>query len=135
MAAGDVVRRAWRSTPAGWVRRALLRACAFALTEIYGLYKIHPAVWRWTAHHYHPAMGRFARLHAWMTCQFAAIDVPAYQEHLRRNGFRFRWWDQLRPRLPGGAALLGRAPRPGRDRGRRVVGIVRDAVQLGAGPA
>ena len=25
----------------------------------------------------HP-QGRFARLHAWMTCQFAAIDVPAY---------------------------------------------------------
>lgn len=84
---------AWRSAPAGWVRRGLLRACAFALTGIYGLYKIHPAVWRWTAHHYHPAMERFARLHAWMTCQFAAIDVPAYQEHLRRNGFRFRWWD------------------------------------------
>ncbi|MFG3420319.1 phenylacetate--CoA ligase family protein [Micromonospora sp. NPDC049460] len=38
-------------------------------------------------------MGRFARLHAWMTCQFAAIDVPAYGDFLRRNQWRFRWFD------------------------------------------
>jgi len=93
MGSSDVLMQVWRSTPLGLMRRALLRGSALALTEVYGLYKIHPAVWRWTARNYHPAMGRFARLHAWMTCQFAAIDVPAYQDHLRRNGFRFRWWD------------------------------------------
>ncbi|HRW18862.1 MAG TPA: phenylacetate--CoA ligase family protein [Dermatophilaceae bacterium] len=85
--------RLWKSTPFGIVRRGLLRASALLLTEIYGIYKLHPAMWRWTARHYHPAMERFARLHAWMTCQFAAIDVPAYQDFLRRNDFRFRWWD------------------------------------------
>jgi phenylacetate-CoA ligase len=83
----------WESAPLAMVRRVLLRGSAFGLTAVYELYKIHPAVWRWTARHYRPAMGRFARLHAWMTCQFAALDVPAYQEHLRRNGYRFRWWD------------------------------------------
>ncbi|WP_212753739.1 phenylacetate--CoA ligase family protein [Nakamurella aerolata] len=84
---------AWRSRPLGFVRRVLLRIAAEALSRIYELYKLHPAVWRWTARHYHPAMGRFARLHAWMTCQYAALEVPAYAEHLRRNGFQFRWWD------------------------------------------
>ena len=61
-------------------RRGILRGSAIGLTEIYGLYKVHPALWRFTARHYHPAMGRFARLHAWMTCQFAGLDVPAYKE-------------------------------------------------------
>lgn len=88
-----VMMRIWKSTPFGWARRGALRGSALVLTEVYGLYKIHPAVWRWTARNYHPAMGRFARLHAWMTCQFAALDVPAYQDHLRKNGYRFRWWD------------------------------------------
>ena len=37
-------------------------------------------------------MGRFARLHAWMTCQFAWLEVPAYREHLRRGGWDFRWF-------------------------------------------
>jgi phenylacetate-CoA ligase len=38
-------------------------------------------------------MGRFARLHAWMTCQFAGLDVPAYKSHLAANEFSFRWFD------------------------------------------
>ena len=85
--------RLWKSAPAGVARRGLLRASARGLTGIYSVYKVHPAVWRWTARNYHPAMERFARLHAWMTCQFAAIDVPAYQEHLAAHDWRFRWWD------------------------------------------
>ena len=85
--------RLWKSTPFGIVRRGLLRASALLLTEIYGIYKLHPAMWRWTARHYHPAMERFARLHAWMTCQFAYLDVPAYKEHLQHNDFQFRWFD------------------------------------------
>lgn len=84
---------AWRSRPLGFLRRVLLRVVAEALSRIYELYKVHPALWRWTARHYHPAMGEFARLHAWMTCQYAALEVPAYAEHLRRNDFQFRWWD------------------------------------------
>lgn len=85
--------RVWRSTPLGVARRGLLRGTALTLTEIYGLYKVHPALWRWTARNYHPAMGKFARLHAWMTCQFANLDVPAYKEHLQANDFQFKWWD------------------------------------------
>ncbi|MGI5238491.1 phenylacetate--CoA ligase family protein [Dactylosporangium sp. CA-139066] len=75
-----------------FVRQWLLRICSFALTWIYGVYRAHPAVWRLMARNYRPWMGRFARLHAWMTCQFAAIDVPAYGDFLRRNGWQFRWF-------------------------------------------
>lgn len=85
------VERGWRKLR-GVTHRALLRASAHVLTQVYGLYKIHPAVWRWTARNYHPAMERFAQLHAWMTCQFAAISVPAYQQHLGPS-WTFRWWD------------------------------------------
>ncbi|MEI2779250.1 MAG: phenylacetate--CoA ligase family protein [Tetrasphaera sp.] len=85
--------RVWRSTPLGIVRRGVLRGSALALTEVYGLYKVHPAVWRWTARNYHPSMERLARLHAWMTCQFAYLDVPAYKEHLQQNDFHFAWFD------------------------------------------
>ncbi len=76
-----------------FVRQWLLRVASFGLTRLYGLYRVHPAVWRLMAHHYRPWMARFGRLHAWMTCQFAAIDVPAYGDFLRRNGWRFRWFD------------------------------------------
>ncbi|WCN79429.1 phenylacetate--CoA ligase family protein [Micromonospora sp. LH3U1] len=76
-----------------FLRRWTLRSASFALTWLYTLYRIHPAVWRLTARQYRPFMGRFARLHAWMTCQFAAIDVPAYGDFLRRNQWRFRWFD------------------------------------------
>ncbi|MFG3701919.1 phenylacetate--CoA ligase family protein [Micromonospora sp. NPDC047620] len=76
-----------------FLRQWTLRFTSFALTWLYTLHQIHPAVWRLMARNYRPYMGRFARLHAWMTCQFAAIDVPAYGDFLRRNGWRFRWFD------------------------------------------
>ncbi|GAA1770117.1 phenylacetate--CoA ligase family protein [Luedemannella helvata] len=76
-----------------FARQWLLRISSFALTGLYAAYRINPAVWRLMARNYRPWMARFARLHAWMTCQFAALDVPAYTEHLRANGWRFRWFD------------------------------------------
>ncbi|MEU2616441.1 phenylacetate--CoA ligase family protein [Micromonospora sp. NPDC007271] len=76
-----------------FLRQWTLRVASFSLTGLYTLHQIHPAVWRLMARNYRPYMGRFARLHAWMTCQFAAIDVPAYGDFLRRNGWRFRWFD------------------------------------------
>ncbi|SCF00560.1 phenylacetate-CoA ligase [Micromonospora viridifaciens] len=76
-----------------FLRQWTLRVASFSLTGLYTLHQIHPAVWRFMARNYRPYMGRFARLHAWMTCQFAAIDVPAYGDFLRRNGWRFRWFD------------------------------------------
>lgn len=48
--------RVWRST-LGIVRRGVLRGSALALTEVYGLYKVHPAVWRWTARRLSPLDG------------------------------------------------------------------------------
>jgi phenylacetate-CoA ligase len=76
-----------------FVRQWVLRISSFGLTWLYAIYRIHPAVWRLMARNYRPWMARFARLHAWMTCQFAAIDVPAYGDFLRRNGWQFRWFD------------------------------------------
>ena len=73
-------------------RQWALRLAAAALTAGYGLYRLHPALWRFTARHYRPSMGRFARLHAWMMCQYAYLDVPAYRDFLLRHEFRFRWW-------------------------------------------
>ncbi len=75
------------------IRRTALRAGSAALTAVYGVYRSHPALWRFTARNYHPALGRFARLNAWMTCQHANLDVPAYSAFLADHGFRFRWWD------------------------------------------
>ncbi|MBM2620861.1 phenylacetate--CoA ligase family protein [Actinoplanes sp. LDG1-06] len=74
-------------------RQWTLRLVSYALSGIYGLYRLHPAVWRLMARHYHPRMAGFARLNAWMTCQFAALDVPAYGDFLRRRGWEFRWFD------------------------------------------
>jgi len=76
-----------------FLRQWTLRIASFSLTGLYTLHQIHPVVWRFMARNYRPYMGRFARLHAWMTCQFAAIDVPAYGDFLRRKGWRFRWFD------------------------------------------
>lgn len=87
------LRGAWKSAPATVVRRSTLRVGTQALTTVYESYKVHPALWRWTARHYHPAMENLARQHAWMTCQLAAIDVPAYREHLRENDWGFSWFD------------------------------------------
>jgi len=68
-----------------FVRQWTLRLTSVALTALYALYRIHPAVWRTMARNYRPWMGRFARLHAFMTCQFAALDVPAYADFLSRR--------------------------------------------------
>jgi len=75
-----------------FLRQWTLRVASVALTGLYTLYRAHPAVWRLMARNYRPWMGRFARLHAWMTCQFAWLEVPAYREHLRRSGWDFRWF-------------------------------------------
>jgi phenylacetate-CoA ligase len=76
-----------------FVRQWTLRLASFALTGLYTLYRVHPAVWRLMARNYRPWMGRFARLHAWMTCQFAALDVPAYADFLKTQHWRFRYFD------------------------------------------
>ncbi|SFJ58827.1 phenylacetate--CoA ligase family protein [Cellulomonas sp. KH9] len=75
------------------VRQAALRLATWFVTAAYRLYRLHPALWRFTARNYHPAMERFARLNAWMICQHAYLDVPAYRHHVEEGGFRFRWWD------------------------------------------
>jgi phenylacetate-CoA ligase len=54
-----------------FLRQSTLRVASVALTWLYTLYRAHPAVWRVMARNYRPWMGRFVRLHAWMTCQFA----------------------------------------------------------------
>lgn len=85
--------RIWTSDPLKIARRQTLRAGTFALTRGYSLYKVHPALWRFTATHYRPWMGDFARTHAWMTCQLGALHVPAYRRHLADHDWSFRWWD------------------------------------------
>lgn len=79
--------------PVNLARQAFLRFANVGLTAAYGAYRVHPAVWRATARNYHPALARFARLNAWMICQQASLDVPAYQDHLAEHGYSFRWWD------------------------------------------
>jgi phenylacetate-CoA ligase len=74
------------------LRQWTLRVASVALTWLYTLYRAHPAVWRLMARNYRPFMGRFARLHAWMTCQFAWLEVPAYRAFLDRSGWDFRWF-------------------------------------------
>ncbi|MBF0723993.1 phenylacetate--CoA ligase family protein [Sanguibacter inulinus] len=75
------------------MRQAALRLATSAVTTAFRVYRIHPAIWRFTARNYHPAMERFARLNAWMICQHAYLDVPAYTRYVEEGGFRFRWWD------------------------------------------
>ena len=75
-----------------FLRQWTLRVASVALTGLYTLYRAHPAVWRLMARNYRPWMGRFARLHAWMTCQFAWLEVPAYRDFLHRSGWGFRWF-------------------------------------------
>ncbi|WP_101652089.1 phenylacetate--CoA ligase family protein [Brevibacterium ihuae] len=82
-----------RRGPVNLARQALLRLANAGLTTAYGAYRVHPAIWRLTARHYHPSLERFARLNAWMICQHASLDVPAYQDHLARSGYSFAWWD------------------------------------------
>jgi phenylacetate-CoA ligase len=76
-----------------FLRQWTLRLASYLLSATYAAYRAHPAVWRLMARHYRPSMARFARLHAWMTCQFAALDVPAYRDFLVNNGWQFRWFD------------------------------------------
>ncbi|MBD7917595.1 phenylacetate--CoA ligase family protein [Cellulomonas sp. Sa3CUA2] len=75
------------------LRQAALRIATWGVTTVYRAYRLHPALWRFTARNYHPAMERFARLNAWMICQHAYLDVPAYRHYVDEAGFRFRWWD------------------------------------------
>ncbi|MDO5738997.1 MAG: phenylacetate--CoA ligase family protein [Ornithinimicrobium sp.] len=89
----EVGQRIWTSSPLTQARRGALRAGTSALSSTYSVYKVHPATWRFTATHYQPWMGDFARWHAWMTCQLASLNVPAYRAHLAEHDWRFRWWD------------------------------------------
>lgn len=75
------------------VRQVLLRVVAALLTSVYSVYRMHPALWRVAARNYRPFLGRFAKLHAWMMCQYAFLDVPAYRDFQVARGFGFRWWD------------------------------------------
>jgi phenylacetate-CoA ligase len=67
-------------------RRIRLQAYSWLLTGVYRLGALHPAVWRLVARTYHPVFDRLAARHARVTCQFAAVDVPAYRDFLARNG-------------------------------------------------
>lgn len=89
----DLLELPIRSGPVNILRQVALRTANLGLTAAYGVYRADPALWRFTARHYHPGLERFARLNAWMICQHASLDVPAYQDHLARRGFEFRWWD------------------------------------------
>lgn len=82
-----------RRGPANIARQMGLRTASIGLTALYGLYRADPALWRFTAKHYHPKLERIARLNAWLICQHAALDVPAYQDYLARHDFNFTWWD------------------------------------------
>ena len=79
--------------PINLARQALLRTANLGLTAAYGTYRMHPAIWRFTARRYSPKLEPFARLNAWMICQQASLDVPAYQDYLARTGYTFTWWD------------------------------------------
>lgn len=79
--------------PVNLARQAFLRLANTGLTAAYTTYRVHPAIWRFTARNYHPAMEGLARLNAWMICQQASLDVPAYQDYLAEHDYAFRWWD------------------------------------------
>ncbi|MDN6373590.1 MAG: phenylacetate--CoA ligase family protein, partial [Brevibacterium aurantiacum] len=91
--AADLQRLPIPRGPVNLARQAVLRLANVGLTAAYGAYRLHPAIWRFTAKHYHPGLEPFAKLNAWMICQQASLDVPAYQDYLARTGFTFRWWD------------------------------------------
>ncbi len=100
-----------------FLRQWTLRLAGYALSGVYALYRVHPAVWRFMARHYRPGLGRFARVHAWMTCQFAALDVPAYRDFLGRHGWRFRWFDLDSYPPTGKESYVKAYPEPQRCRG------------------
>ena len=79
--------------PVNIFRQLFLRAAISGLSAVYAAYRVHPAVWRFTARHYHPRLEDFARLNAWMMCQHGFLDVPAYQDRLADHDWTFKWWD------------------------------------------
>ena len=79
--------------PINIARQTLLRLTNMGLTTAYKAYRVHPAIWRFTARNYQPGLERIARLNAWMICQQASLDVPAYQDYLVENDYEFTWWD------------------------------------------
>lgn len=94
LGSGDSLRQpVIKRGPVNLARQALLRLTNLGLTTAYTAYRAHPALWRLTARNYRPGLERFAKLNAWMICQQASLDVPAYQDHLVANGYAFRWWD------------------------------------------
>lgn len=98
--------------PKSALRQAALRLATSVVTTIFRLYRIHPVLWRFTARNYHPAMERFARLNAWMICQHAYLDVPAYKHYIEEPGFRFRWWDLTNYRPTSKSEYVDRYPEP-----------------------
>lgn len=91
--AGGLRKPRIRRGPVNLARQALLRLTNVGLTTAYAAYRVHPALWRLTARNYRPGLERFAKLNAWMICQQASLDVPAYQDHLVAHDYEFRWWD------------------------------------------
>jgi phenylacetate-CoA ligase len=92
------------------LRQAALRIATAIVTTSYAVYRLHPALWRFTARHYHPSMERFARLNAWMVCQQAYLDVPAYKNYLDEQNFRFRWWQLTNYRPTSKSDYVNRYP-------------------------
>jgi phenylacetate-CoA ligase len=85
--------RSQHTRPARLVRQAALRIATAVVTAFYGVYRLHPVLWRFTARHYHPSFERFARWNAWAICQQAYLDVPAYRRYLDEHDFVFDWWN------------------------------------------
>jgi hypothetical protein len=123
-----------------FVRQWVLRIAGFRLTWVYGIYRVHPIVWRFMARNYRPWMARFARVHAWMTCQFAALDVrfpPAARVAVplvRPVVLPTDGQGLVRRGLSGTGALPARPDRDRRQCGRRVVRLVGPPVQLDPQP-
>ncbi|MEJ3658129.1 phenylacetate--CoA ligase family protein [Actinomycetes bacterium KLBMP 9759] len=67
-------------------RRVRLGTYGAALTGVYGLTNLHPAVWKGLVRTYRPAFDALARRHARLSCAYAAVDVPAYRDLVRRSG-------------------------------------------------
>ncbi|WP_216363709.1 phenylacetate--CoA ligase family protein [Subtercola boreus] len=79
--------------PGRLARQAVLRISTAIVTAFYGVYRLHPVLWRFTARHYHPSFEHFARWNAWAICQQAYLDVPAYRRYLDEHDFVFDWWN------------------------------------------
>ncbi|MBA2310029.1 MAG: phenylacetate--CoA ligase family protein [Pseudonocardiales bacterium] len=75
-----------RLTPRERWRRIRLRTYGGALTGVYGLTNLHPAVWKYVVRTYRPSFDAIARRHARLSCAHAAVDVPAYRDLVRLAG-------------------------------------------------